>query len=158
LKINDALIAIFPAVSSVAMLALLFLVIPRFKINRAHMYMIGGFLLAAASKILLVTIAPGQITLAILSTILAAAGNIMATPYLEAVVANSIEDEQRAKMFSILQVLVLFFISPSGLIGGWTYTLDPRLPFMLIILSFVFSIVLMMVFMPQEGKKSSLEG
>ncbi|MGO4268846.1 MFS transporter, partial [Paenibacillus sp. TAF58] len=86
--------------------------------------------------------------------ILAAAGSIISSPYLEAVVANSIDDEQRAKMFSILQVLVLLCISPSGIIGGWTYTIDPRLPFILIIVSSIVSIVLMIMLMRREAKTS----
>lgn len=153
LNFSDALISIFPAVSSVAMLALMFLVVPRLKENKAHTYMIWGFSLAIASKIILVVVAPGQLPLVILSTMLAAAGSIISSPYLEAVVANAIDDEQRAKMFSILQVLVLLCISPSGIIGGWTYTIDPRLPFILIMISSMASIVLIIMLMRREAKK-----
>jgi MFS transporter, DHA1 family, tetracycline resistance protein len=152
LNINDALIAIFPAVSSVAMLGLMFLVIPRFKENKANQYIVWGFSFAIVSKVILIVVAPGNITPVILSTVLAAAGSIIASPYLEAVVANSIDDEHRAKMFSILQVLVLLFISPSGLIGGWAYTIDPRLPFIFIIMSFAVSIALMILLMYQQAK------
>jgi len=152
LKLNDALIAIFPAISSVAMLALIFFVIPRFKEEKANLYMIWGFVLAIASKVILIAIGPGQIFPVIVSTILAAAGSIVATPYLEAAVANAIDDEQRAKMFSILQVLVLLFIFPAGIIGGWTYMIDPRLPFILIIAAFAISIVLMAVLMRNERR------
>ncbi|NHM33078.1 hypothetical protein [Neobacillus terrae] len=88
---------------------------------------------------------------------LTAAGSIIASPYLEAVVANSIDDEHRAKMFSILQVLVLLFISPAGLIGGWAYTADPRLPFILMILAFTFSILLIIELMRREAKNISIE-
>lgn len=155
LRLSESLIAIFPAVSSVAMLALIFLVIPRFKEVRARRYMIIGFLLSIISKAILIAIAPGQITPVILSTMLSAAGIIIASPYLEAVVANSIADEQRAKMFSILQVLVLLLISPSGIIGGWTYTINPALPFVLIIASFVINIALMATVMSKEAKVAS---
>ncbi|TVX97900.1 MFS transporter [Paenibacillus cremeus] len=145
LRLNDALIAIFPALSSVAMLALMFFVIPRFQESKAYRYMIWGFLLAMTSKIILIIASPGQVTPVVFSTMLAAAGTIIANPYLEAAVANSIDDEQRAKIFSILQVLVLLCISPSGIVGGWTYTIDSRLPFILIILSFATSIALMLL-------------
>ncbi|MGO4273819.1 MFS transporter, partial [Paenibacillus sp. TAF58] len=68
LNISDALISIFPAVSSVAMLALMFLVVPRLKENKAQAYMIGGFSLAIVSKMILIAAAPGQIALVIFST------------------------------------------------------------------------------------------
>jgi DHA1 family tetracycline resistance protein-like MFS transporter len=151
LKISDAHISIFPAVSSLAMLALMFLVVPRLQENKAQVYMIWGFSLAIVSKIILIAATPGQFILVIFSTMLAAAGSIISSPYLEAIVANSIDDEQRAKMFSILQVLVLLCISPSGVIGGWTYSIDPRLPFILIILSSIVSIVLM-IMLRREAK------
>lgn len=150
LKISDALIGIFPAISSAAMLALIFLIIPRFQEKKARQYMIVGFALAIASKCLLIAALPGQMLPVILSTMLAASGSIIASPYLEAVVANVIDDEHRAKMFSILQVLVLLFISPSGLIGGWSYALDSRLPFILMILAFAVSIALIISLIRKE--------
>ncbi|MCM2535041.1 hypothetical protein NDK43_25250 [Neobacillus pocheonensis] len=101
---------------------------------------------------ILVGMHPGQLTLVIISTILSAAGSFIASPYLEAVVQNVMEDDQRAKMFSILQVLILLFISPAGIIGGWTYTINPKLPFVLIILSFLAGIVLIARLIIKENK------
>jgi len=88
---------------------------------------------------------------------LSAAGSIIASPYLEAIVQNTIDDDQRAKMFSILQVLILLFISPSGLIGGWAYTINPRLPFILIILSFAAGIALIIALVHKEAKIQQAE-
>lgn len=152
LHIKAALIAIFPAVSSIAMLGLMFFVIPRFVETKANQYIIWGFALAIVSNVILIPLAPGQITFVIISTMLSAAGSIIASPYLEAIVQNTIDDDQRAKMFSILQVLVLLFISPSGLIGGWTYAINPRLPFVLIVLSFAIGIALMVALMVKEAR------
>ncbi len=155
LRFDDALIALFPAVSSAAMLLLMVFVIPRFRQHRTHPYMIWGFSLSVVSKLILIAAAPGSVVLVTISTMLAAAGSIVASPYLEAAVANSIDDEQRAKMFSLLSVLVLVFISPSGIIGGWTYTIDPRLPFVLIIAAFLLSILLMISF-ARTGEKQEM--
>lgn len=152
LHINASLIAIFPAVSSIAMLGLLFFVIPRFVEAKANQYIIWGFALAIFANVILVGMHPGQLTLVIISTILSAAGSFIASPYLEAVVQNVMEDDQRAKMFSILQVLILLFISPAGIIGGWTYTINPKLPFVLIILSFLAGIVLIARLIIKEDK------
>ncbi|HON72032.1 MAG TPA: MFS transporter, partial [bacterium] len=74
----------------------------------------------------------GSVSGAIVITMLAAAGNIIAAPYLEASVANLIEDETRAKTMAILTVLILIFISPAGIIGGWTYSINPKIPFIII--------------------------
>jgi hypothetical protein len=56
------------------------------------------------------------------------------------------DDDKRAGMLSVLSVLILVFISPAGAIGGWSYTIDPRLPFILIIAAFILSAVLMYIY------------
>lgn len=150
LKLNDALISVFPAVSSVAMLVLMFLAVPRFNADRYERYMMLGFSISIAANIVLILAPVGNVLLVIISTILAAAGAIIANPYLEAAVANAIDDENRAKIFSILTVFILICISPTGVIGGWTYTIDPRLPFMLVTLAFIGGMALMAAFVKQQ--------
>lgn len=81
-----------------------------------------------------------------LSTVIAAIGTMMTYPYLETAVANAIDDENRAKIFALLQVLILIVISPSGIIGGWAYGIDPRIPFLLVAGAFVISIPLMLLY------------
>lgn len=158
LHIKASYIAIFPAVSSIAMLGLMFLVIPRFNEAKPSRYIIWGFSLAIVSKVILITVAPHQIIPVIISTMLAASGTIIASPYLEAAVANAIHDERRAKMFSILQVLVLIFISPAGIIGGWAYGVNPRLPFILMMVSFVLGIGLMVGIIFKETSQKRVQG
>lgn len=151
LKLDDALIAIFPAISSVAMLALLFLAVPRFKEELYYRYIIMGFGVSLAANLMLIIAPVGGVPWVVVSTMLAAAGSIVANPYLEAAVANAIDDENRAKIFSILTVFILVFTSPSGIIGGWTYTIDPRIPFALVILAFAAGIALMGAFVKQKA-------
>lgn len=78
-------------------------------------------------------------------------------PELGLTVQNAIDDDKRASIFSILSVLILIFISPAGLIGGWTYSIDPRLPFILIIAAFIWSAVLMLLYIRQTGKSANME-
>ncbi len=143
LHFSDAVIAWFPAISSVVILLLMYLLMPRLKEERMFIYMIAGFAISAVS-ILVLLFAPEQnLTWILISTMLAAAGTIISNPYMEASVANSIDDENRAKSFSLLQVLILCFISPAGIIGGWTYTINPAIPFVVIIAAFLLSIALL---------------
>lgn len=78
----------------------------------------------------------------VVSTILAAMGTIIANPYVESVVANAIDDEHRATMLSVLNVMILAATSPAGVIGGWTYSIQPSIPMFLVILVFLVSILL----------------
>ncbi|SHF85520.1 Major Facilitator Superfamily protein [Caldanaerobius fijiensis DSM 17918] len=150
LKLDDALIAIFPTISSLAMLVLLLFVMPRLNNEHASKYMIFGFAISLIANLILVLAPPKNVLLVILSTLMASAGGIIVSPYLESSVANAIDDETRAKTFSILTVLILLFISPSGIIGGWTYSIDPRIPFILIVGTFLLCIILLWIYSRKE--------
>ncbi|MCQ6559794.1 MFS transporter [Paenibacillus mendelii] len=145
LHIDSDLISLFPALSSVIMLLTMWLLMPRIPERLAQSAMNGGFVLSVISTVMLIAAPAESLIWVGLSTILAAVGTMISSPYLEAQVANAIDDNQRAKIFSILSVLVLLVISPSGIIGGWTYQLDPRIPFLLVAAAFGLSIVLLLI-------------
>ncbi|WP_227522058.1 MFS transporter [Bacillus solitudinis] len=145
LSFRDSMIAIFPAVSSGCMLVLLVFVVPKFREELQNRYMVIGFTLSIFALVLLVTSAQGKLFPIIISTILLAAGLLLSNPYLETAVANAIEDENRANISSILQVLVLLFISPAGIIGGLTYKLDPKIPFVLMMAALMINIILIVI-------------
>jgi len=146
LRIGDGFISIFPAISSIMMLLVMWLLLPRVEESHVNRAMIWGFVISLLSNILLVIALPGELFWLSISIILAAVGTIMTLPYLEAAVANAIDDEHRANVFAILSVLILIFITPSGIIGGWAYKLDPRIPFVFVALAFLASMLLMMVY------------
>lgn len=138
------LISLVPAVSSVIMLLVLWLIMPRIPERLENRAMLWGFALSAVSNMILALAPAGGLGWIAVSTVLSAAATMVSAPYLEAAVANAIDDEQRAKMFAILSVLVLLVVSPSGIIGGWAYALDPRLPIWLVIGAFVLSCPLLL--------------
>ncbi|MFB9328305.1 MFS transporter [Paenibacillus aurantiacus] len=143
LGVSEGLISIVPAVSSVVMLLVLWLVMPRISERLANRTMLWGFVLSAVANGMLALTPTGAMGWIAASTVLSAGATMITAPYLEAAVANSIDDERRAKMFAILSVLVLLAVSPSGIIGGWAYSLDPRLPMWLATSAFVLSIPLL---------------
>ena len=152
LSFKNSTIAYFPAISSVCMLVLLVLIIPKFRDKHQHQYMAIGFLLSIFALILLVLAPKGSLTPIIISTILLAAGLLLSSPYLETAVANAIDDENRANMTSVLNVFLLLFISPAGIIGGVTYRIDPKLPFILMIAALFINIVLIYQII-RQGKR-----
>lgn len=123
LHLDSGLISVFPAFSSIIMLVFIKWVMPRIKEQHVHRTMIWGFVISVLSNAVLVLAPQGDLWVLSLSTILAAVGTMMTYPYLETAVANAIDDENRAKVFALLSVLILICISPSGIIGGWTYEL-----------------------------------
>ncbi|MCU6790519.1 MFS transporter [Paenibacillus sp. WQ 127069] len=157
LQFDAVWIAWLPAVTSVATLLLLFFYIPRLNRDRMNTYMLVGLFICTAAYIIQIVTPPGAVMPILFSTVFTAAGSIIVYPNLEAAVQNAIDDDKRASIFSILSVLILIFISPAGLIGGWTYSIDPRLPFILIIAAFIWSAVLMLLYIQQTGKSANME-
>lgn len=143
LGLAENLISFVPAVSSVVMLLVLWLVMPRIPERLTNRMMVWGFVLSAVSNGMLALTPAGGLGWVAASTVLAAAATMVTAPYLEAAVANAIDDERRAKMFAVLSVLVLLAVSPSGIIGGWAYSLDPQLPIWLVTGAFALSLPLL---------------
>ncbi|WP_231570983.1 MFS transporter [Gordoniibacillus kamchatkensis] len=167
LQIGDWIVSVFLAVSAVVMLLFMWFVLPRIRERQTTAALIGGLVVSAAANVLLIFVPPGQVAGLAVSTVLSAAGTVVIMPILETAVANIIDDEHRAKMFAILSVLILAFISPSGVIGGWAYQLDPRIPFLLIAAAFAVSAVCMAAYRktasaridyPGNSKDNTMEG
>lgn len=139
LRLENGIISLFPAVSSVIMLLTLWLLMPKIPDHGANKAMMAGFGLSALSNVMLVLYPTSSLLWIGLSTILAAVGLMISSPYLEAAVQNAIDDDKRAKVFSMLSVLILLFTAPAGIIGGWAYKLDPRIPLWLVTAAFALS-------------------
>ena len=98
------------------------------------------------ANIILILLPPRNILGVIVATMLSAGGNIITNPYLESSVANLISDENRAKSLAILTVILLVFLSPAGIIGGLAYSVNPKIPFILITLAFLINEGLLLLF------------
>ncbi|MFD1884316.1 MFS transporter [Paenibacillus wenxiniae] len=142
LHIDNDLISFVPAVSSIVMLLVLWLLTPRIPERAMYKSMMAGFGLSVVSNVMLVVGPITELAWVALSTIVAAVGMMISSPYLEAAVANAIDDNKRAKIFSMLSVLILLITSPAGIIGGWAYTFDPRIPIWLMIAAFALACLL----------------
>ncbi len=142
LHIDNDLISLVPAVSSIVMLVVLWLLTPRIPEQAMYKSMMAGFGLSVISNVMLVVGPITELAWVALNTVIAAVGMMISSPYLEAAVANAIDDNKRAKIFSMLSVLILLITSPAGIIGGWAYTFDPRIPIWLMIIAFALACVL----------------
>ncbi|MEK4007241.1 MFS transporter [Paenibacillus sp. FSL H3-0333] len=156
IHLDSGILSMFPAVSSVIMLLTLWLLMPRIPDQSASRAMMAGFGLSALSNAMLVLYPSASFVWIGLSTILAAVGLMISSPYLEAAVQNAIDDEKRAKVFSMLSVLILVFTAPAGIIGGWAYKLDPRIPLWLVTAAFVASYLLLHLYRRRTAYKDTI--
>jgi DHA1 family tetracycline resistance protein-like MFS transporter len=81
----------------------------------------------------------------IISTALTAYGTAVSYPFVESMMANSIDDSERAKTMSILYVILFGITAPFGYIGGTLSSISEELPFVLTTILFVICLVLVVV-------------
>ncbi len=144
LHIPTAWISLFPAVASVATLLLMYFVVPRLQSENPLRYVMIGFAVSLVATTLLIFAPIANIAWVSVTAILSAAGALVANPFLETLTANSIRDEERAKFLSVLTVLILLFTWPSGVIGGWTYLINPRLTISIIALTLAVGLIILL--------------
>ena len=119
LGLSQGSIAIFPAIQSGIMLLIFLFVMPT--VGRLHFKkpLLSSFISLLLSNLLLV-LSPEQSYIVVgLSTVLMAYGTAVSYPFIESILANSINDEERAKTMSILYVILYAITAPFGYIGGF---------------------------------------
>ena len=153
LGISEGTIGIFPAITSAVMLFIFLFVMPvlgKFKVTRPLSW---GFILSIISNGILVLSPQGKLYIVVIATFIGAVGAAMIYPFVESMVANSIDDENRAKTMSILYVVVLGVSAPFGYIGGVLSSISARLPFVLMIATFLISLLLLAAIESVEKRK-----
>jgi len=84
-----------------------------------------------ATAVLLLAPPTQNYALLILCAISIALGTSIASPRIDALLANTIANEDRSTVNAIASVILLVLSTPFGFIGGFLSEVDPRLPFML---------------------------
>lgn len=103
--------------------------------------MLVGILFYVASHIMLLFAPVGGLAMPVLHVVLEACANGLVMPRKDSIVALLIEPKERARISSIMTVIVLAINIPFGYLTGWLSDLDRRLPFLLGIVIFALSFV-----------------
>lgn len=129
IHIPDKYIGLFPFLRSLIMLVFFFTVVPRMKAARFKKPMITGFSLFIISQfILIITPEKGYLFL-IVSILLEACSFSLINPLLDSMQVIMVDVQERARIMSLLYVIVIALTSPFGWIAGNLSKLDRRLPF-----------------------------
>lgn len=154
LGFSEGSIAVFPTIQSGVMLVVFLFVMPTLGRLNFKMPLLSAFLSLIGSNLLLV-ISPSQnYAVVIVSTALMAYGTAVSFPFIESILANSIEDSKRAKIMSILYVILFAITAPFGYIGGFLASISQELPFVLATLIFIVCIFLILALVRLEKLKS----
>jgi len=142
LQIATENLAIFPFIKSAIMLIFYFTVMP--KISKVHfkLPMLVGFIGYVFSHLVLVTAPSGNYGFLIFSVFLEACSMAAVSPLLDQMIVLTVDPKERARIQSILYVIVILFTSPFGWIAGNLSALNKNFPFYLNIGLFVVGVVL----------------
>jgi len=138
-------IAIYPFARSALLLVLYFLLVPKLNVRNFRNPMMIGYLGYISSQLLLVTMPPGNYWLLLLSVAVEAFSAAMLRPLMDSLIILSIEKEERARINSIMGVIVISLVSPFGWIAGQLSDLNRVFPFYLNIGLFVIGLILVVL-------------
>ncbi len=143
LNIPDKFVALFPMGRAAVMLLFVFLIQSWINRLRYKPVMVWGFVTYIASHLLLLYIKPDNAVLIIGYTLLEAIAYALVIPRRDSLGALFIDKEDRARVMSLIFVIMLAVASPFGSIIGWLSSINRQLPFMLnIILYIIMTIII----------------
>lgn len=144
LKYADDLISTFPTIWSVVTLVFIIFMIPSLKEKNHNKILLWGMILITASNLIFLFIKPGLFgfVLMVLVTIIGAIGSSIYFSFVDAILANSIDDDRRAHILSLAMFLISLFSMPAGAIAGQCYNYSKLLPFVVSTIFTLFCIIL----------------
>ncbi|HEY3289295.1 MAG TPA: MFS transporter [Anaerolineae bacterium] len=138
-------LVIFTFARSVIMLIFYFVVMPHLRymdVRKPMLWGLGGLIV---SQVLLVTVPAGDYLLLIVATVIEAFSTPAATTLLDKLAVITVDPKERARIMAIIYVAVIVVTSPFGWIAGLLSQANRSLPFILNIILFALSLVLVFV-------------
>jgi len=131
LSIPPQHLALYPFARSIMMLFFFFLVMPKIRSLNFRNPMLIGLAGTILSQLILITSPEkGYLTL-LLSTLIEAVSYATVSTLLDKMVVVTVEAQERARILSIIYVIVILFTSPFGWIAGRLSEFNRMLPFVL---------------------------
>ena len=124
-------LSIFSTLKSLLMLAAYFTIVPRLKLTRVRLPLLGSFALLLAVQVLMIAMPAGAYALVILGVLAEALVLSVLNPLTSSLQMINTEREQRARINGWLYALCLAVTSPFGLIAGVLSDMNRIYPFFL---------------------------
>jgi len=144
LLMPEHLLAYFPIIRAATMLSFLFLIQPKIAKYSLKGPMVFGVCLFIAAYTLLILIPAGNLPLLVLCLFFEACAQGLVLPRRDSIQALFIHPGERARLNSVLAMIVMLITIPFGYLSGWLSGIDGRLPFVMIIVIFVVQFVVVL--------------
>ena len=150
LGLPEPVLAYLPILRAVVMLSFLFFIQNRLNVFKEHYVMLFGAVLFVSAHVLLVALPPSSWGLLAVYTFIEACAGALLLPRMDSLAANAIEPQERARIRSLFNVVILAVSSPFAFLAGLLSDMDRRLPFLLNI--GIFALVIIIVYMGRRFK------
>jgi MFS transporter, DHA1 family, tetracycline resistance protein len=133
-------VALFPAIQSAVMVVVFVFAMPALARRTPAFALSTGLVAGVAGYLVLVLSPQASYAFAVISAILTAYSSAVSVAIVESLLANAIEDAERAKIMAVLQVFLFAISTPFGALAGVLSEADEKLPFVLLVFLLVASI------------------
>ncbi|MFQ6809412.1 MAG: MFS transporter [Blautia sp.] len=130
LHLSDELVAVFPVIRTLVMLAFVIGLQNLFQKLRMKVSFLVGFFMYIASHLLLLLTPEKNLLLVMGYTILEAAAYAVIIPRKDALMAHYVEQKERSRIYALYNVLMIGISVPFGSLIGWMFELNPSFPFL----------------------------
>lgn len=144
LHLSDELVAVFPVIRTLVMLAFVIGLQNLFQKLRMKVSFLVGFFMYIASHLLLLLTPEKNLLLVMGYTILEAAAYAVIIPRKDALMAHYVDQKERSRIYALYNVLMIGISVPFGSLIGWMFELNPGFPFLFNIVLFGLCIFLTM--------------
>jgi len=142
LGLAERYLAVFPILNAAVMLVFMFAIQHRLERVRLKFPMWAGLVIYAACQVMLILIPTGRILPVVAYIFLGAVANALVMPRRDALLALSIDPQERARIMALMTAFMIAFSSPFGYFAGYLSSVDRRLPFVFTCLLFLIAVVI----------------
>lgn len=141
LKFNEVEVSLIPCINALICILIFGLIMPRIKGKAEERILFYSLAVMVLGSFMFLFIPKSRLSFMLLSNAILAAGNFSMQTYRDSVVMNTSESDKKAEVFSAVQTLAAFSSIPSGFLAGYTYSINPYIPFILVVILLCISMI-----------------
>lgn len=153
--LDSASITVFPVIAAMIFIAAIIVLVPQIKKHNYLKYISLGILLNAVSATLYIFAPEKNMSFIVLSYMIYGVGLALFRPLYDARLMNVFKDKERARLYSVYNVIVMGCSIPGGLLSGYLYTLYPRSLFITTAVLFVIAFWILRNKVEKRSKESN---
>lgn len=155
LEFNEIEVSLIPGINALICIIIFSLIMPRIKSKAEERILFYSILIMSLGAFMFLFIPKNRLSFMLLSNSILAAGNFSMQTYRDSVVMNTSESDKKAEVFSAVQTLTAFSTIPSGYLAGYTYSINPYMPFVMVVILLLISLLasFLLVLLSQIGKR-----